>query len=94
MTPISLRASMPKLGVPPRDVIKAKGVLLTEVPSPYFINPEEIPYSGTIVTITYQGARSYQGENLVWMGHKRKTGRGEGNSRLRFDQAEPVNEQE
>ena len=87
------RAAMPKLGVPPKDVIKAKGVLLNEVPSPYFINPEEIPYAGTVVTRTYQRTRSYNGETAIWIGRKRTTGRGKGNSKLRFDQAEPLNKQ-
>src|SRR6185295_1552390 len=36
------RAAMPKLGVPPRDVIRAKGVLLNEPALPWFINEEEI----------------------------------------------------
>ncbi|MCU0433588.1 MAG: hypothetical protein MUC87_09065 [Bacteroidia bacterium] len=80
------RAAMPKLGSPPKEVVKAKGVLLNEVPSPYFINEEEIPYSGTIVTRTWQRTRWYNGETLIWMGRKRTTGRGEGSSNLRFDQ--------
>ena len=43
------RAAMPKLGVPPREVIKAKGVFLTEVQPLYYINEAEIPYAGTMV---------------------------------------------
>jgi hypothetical protein len=84
------RAVMPKLGVPPKDVIKPKGVLLAEVKSPYYINEEEIPSAGTLVRRSYQRARWYNGRTYVWIGRCRETGRGEGSSELRFDQIEPV----
>jgi hypothetical protein len=84
------RASMPKLGSPPRDVIKAKGVLLTEEPGRYFIHEEEIPYAGTIVRRRYQRARWYDGKTYLWIGRHRQTGRGAGSSNLRFDQIEPT----
>jgi hypothetical protein len=84
------RASMPKLGAPPRDVVKAKGVLLTEVSSPYYVNEEEVPYSGTILIRTYQRTRWYHGETFIWMGRKRTTGNGEGNSNLKFDQIDDL----
>jgi len=84
------RAAMPQLGVPPRDVIRAKGVLLNEPQLPWFINEEEIPYAGTIVTRSYQRVRWYDGRTYVWIGRQRETGRGVGSSTLRFDQIEPV----
>lgn len=84
------RAAMPKLGVPPRDVVKAKGVLLTEAPTPYYIQEEEIPYAGTIVRRSYQRTRWYGGRTFLWIGRYRETGRGQGSSNLRFDQVEPV----
>jgi len=84
------RASMPKLGSPPKDVVKAKGVFLTEQPSPYFIHEEEIPYSGTILRRSWQRARWFDGTTYLWIGRYRETGRGEGNSKLRFDAIEPV----
>jgi hypothetical protein len=84
------RAAMPELGIPPKEVVKAKGVLLNEVAAPYFINEEEIPYAGTIVTRSYQRTRWYNGKTFLWMGRYRETGRGEGNSKLRFDQIVPV----
>jgi hypothetical protein len=84
------RAAMPKLGDPPKDVVKAKGVLLTEVPPPYFINEEEIPAAGTLVRRSYQRTRWYNGQTYVWIGRYRETGRGQGSSNLRFDQIEPV----
>lgn len=84
------RAAMPRLGVPPRDVIKAKGVMLNEAALPWFVNEEEIPYAGTVVSRRYQRARWYDGRTYVWIGRQRETGRGVGNSALRFDQIEPV----
>lgn len=84
------RAAMPKLGDPPRDIIKAKGVVLNEVQPHYYIDEAEIPYSGTIITRTYQRTRWYKGKTYIWIGRYRETGRGPGNSDLRFDQIEPV----
>jgi hypothetical protein len=84
------RAAMPKLGVPPREVIKAKGVLLNEQPAPYFIHEEEVPMAGTLVHRRFQRARWYDGRTVLWIGRSRETGRGEGNSNLRFDAIEPL----
>ena len=84
------RAAMPQMDMPPRDVIRAKGVLLNEPALPWFVNEEEIPYAGTIVTRAYQRVRWYDGRTYVWIGRHRKTGRGVGNSNLRFDQIEPT----
>jgi hypothetical protein len=84
------RAAMPRLGVPPRDVIRAKGVLLNEPTLPWFLNEEEIPFAGTIVTRSYQRARWYDGRTYVWIGRRCETGRGVGSSGLRFDQIDPV----
>ena len=84
------RAAMPQMDMPPRDVIRAKGVLLNEPALPWFVNEEEVPYAGTIVTRAYQRVRWYDGRTYVWIGRHRKTGRGVGNSNLRFDQIEPT----
>jgi hypothetical protein len=81
---------MPQLGTPPRDVIRAKGVLLNEPPLPWFINEEDIPVSGKILTRSYQRVRWYNGRTCLWIGRRAETGRGTGNSGLRFDQIEPV----
>jgi len=83
------RAKMPKLGMPPKEVINPKGVLLTEVPPPYYIEEEEIPSAGTLVKRTYQRTRWYGGRTYVWIARTRETGRGQGESNLRFDQIEP-----
>jgi hypothetical protein len=84
------RAAMPQMGVPPRDVIRAKGVLLNEPSLPWFVNEEEIPVAGTLVTRSYQRVRWYDGRTYVWIGRRRETGRGVGSSNLRFDQIEPT----
>jgi hypothetical protein len=83
------RAAMPKMGTPPRDVVRAKGVLLNEPQLPWFVNEEEIPFSGTSITRFYQRARWYDGRTYVWIGRSRETGRGVGSSGLRFDQIQP-----
>jgi hypothetical protein len=84
------RAAMPKLGVPPKEVVRPKGLLLTEVAKKYYINEEEIPAAGTIVRRSYQRARWYGGRTYLWIGRYRETGRGEASSELRFDQIEPI----
>lgn len=84
------RAAMPRLGIPPRDVVRAKGVLLNEPALPWFVNEEEIPFAGTIITRSYQRARWYDGRTCLWIGRRVETGRGVGSSGLRFDQIDPV----
>jgi hypothetical protein len=84
------RAAMPQMGFPPRDLVHAKGVLLNEALLPWFVNEEEIPFSGTIITRSFQRVRWYDGRTHVWIGRRRETGRGVGSSNLRFDQIEPT----
>lgn len=84
------RAAMPAMGVPPREIIRAKGVLLNEPALPWFINEEEIPFTGTTVARSYQRVRWYDGRTFVWIGRQRQTGRGVGGSNLRFDQIRPT----
>jgi hypothetical protein len=84
------RAAMPKLGSPPKDVIKAKGVILNEVPAPYFVNEEEVPNAGSLIKRSWQRTRWFNGRTYVWIGRSRETGRGQGSSNLRFDQIDPT----
>jgi hypothetical protein len=84
------RAAMPKLGVPPTDVVRPKGLLLTEISARYYVNEEEISSAGTLVRRSYQRARWYGGRTYIWIGRYRETGRGEASSELRFDQIEPL----
>ncbi len=72
--------------------IKPNGIILTEVKDKYFINEEEIPYSGTIVKRTFQRTRWFNGKTYLWLGRRKETGRGQGSSGLRFDIIEDVKE--
>jgi hypothetical protein len=56
----------------------------------YFINEEEIPRAGKIVTRAYQRGRWMGGATLTWIGRRVTTGRGEGSSGLAFDQVVDV----
>jgi hypothetical protein len=53
---------------------------------PYYINEEEIPRAGKVVTRGYQRARWVNGATFSWIGRRVTTGRGEGSSGLAFDQ--------
>lgn len=52
---------------------------------PYFINEEEVSRSGFIISANYQRTRWYDGRTFTWMGRKVQSGKGEGNSGLKFD---------
>lgn len=89
------RASMPRIieGDPnPPKKIKPMGSILREgldnIPKPlaYYLHEEEVTRSGTRIVQNYQRTRWIDGSVFVWMASKKKTGRGEGNSGLLFDQ--------
>ncbi|HYX08031.1 MAG TPA: hypothetical protein VE912_14975 [Bacteroidales bacterium] len=86
------RAQMPRLDSLPTSgdgqfaTIKPQGVILTEVKEKYFIEEEEIPKAGVIVKRTYQRTRWFDGKTCLWIGRRKETGRGQGSSRLTFDQ--------
>jgi hypothetical protein len=84
------RAAMPKLGVPPTEVVKPKDLLLTEVRKRYCINESEIPAARHSRASEYQRARWYSGRTYVWIGRYGETGRGQASSDLRYDQIEPI----
>ncbi len=46
---------------------------------------EEVPREGARVTRTYQYARWIDGSTYLWMGRRKRPGRGEGSSGLQFD---------
>ena len=52
----------------------------------YYVNEEEVPRAGKIVTRGFQRARWFDGRTLVWVGRRATAGRGEGSSGLAFDQ--------
>ena len=52
------------------------------------IEEEEVPREGTVVTRTFQFGRWFDGRSLLWVGKRKRIGRGEGSSGLRFDVSE------
>jgi hypothetical protein len=57
---------------------------------PFFLHEEEVPRAGVEVISTFQRARWRDGKIVVWYGRRKRTGRGEGHSGLRFDFLEHV----
>lgn len=53
------------------------------------IDEEEVPREGAVVTRSYQYARWMDGRGHLWVGRRKRVGRGEGSSGLRFDIVEP-----
>lgn len=66
------------------------GVLLKEQPAPYFINEEEVPRAGVIVSRSFQRTRWLNGKTFLWIGRAKEAGKGEGWSNLKFDQIEDI----
>ncbi len=87
------RASMPRLieGDPePIEKVKPRSNLLREglnqeVKAGYFINEEEVLRAGILVNQSFQRTRWYDGRVFTWLGVRKRTGRGEADSMLRFD---------
>jgi hypothetical protein len=50
---------------------------------------EEVPRWGAVVSRTFQYGRTADGGGVLWMGRRKRAGRGEGSSGLRFDVADP-----
>ncbi|MBH5333379.1 hypothetical protein IHE55_00595 [Streptomyces pactum] len=83
------RAAMPHVvgslpPVQPRTALLREGLDLPQ-PRGYFVNEEEVPQSGTRITVAYNRARWRDGRVSVWLAAHRGTGRGEGSSGLAFD---------
>lgn len=87
------RAAMPRLlkgdTQPPRK-IEPRTSLLREgldqdSKEPYFLYEEEVPRAGIRVQKSFQRTRWYNGQVYTWIGIRKQTGRGEGQSGLAFD---------
>ncbi len=76
--------------IKPVTSILREGLENTPNALPYYIHEEEIPRSGIRVTQNFQRTRWINGEVIVWLGMKKKTGKGEGSSNLAFDQLKDV----
>lgn len=64
--------------------------LLTEQQPVHFIEEEEVPRAGIIVSRMYKRTRWLNGKTYLWIGRSKTVGRGEGWSGLMFDQILPV----
>ncbi|MES9601951.1 MULTISPECIES: hypothetical protein [Actinomadura] len=82
------RAAMPSeidaKPVRPRTTILREGLDAAPQRS-YFLNEEEVPQTGTKVTVAYNRTRWGNGRVAVWLSARRGAGRGEGSSGLTFD---------
>ena len=64
--------------------IEPRGVVLGGS-APLRIAEEEVPREGAIIERAFQYARWFDGRTIVWLGRRKRVGRGEGSSGLRFD---------
>jgi hypothetical protein len=87
------RAAMPRIlpgdPSPTFDKIEPRTVLLREGldnGQPYFVFEEEVPRAGTRMTELFERTRWTDGRVYTWLRVRRQTGRGEGSSKLAFDQ--------
>jgi hypothetical protein len=70
--------------VRPRTALLREG-LDRPTPAGYFLHEEEVLRAGTVVTQSFQRTRWRDGRTFVWLGARKKTGRGEASSGLAFD---------
>jgi len=80
------RARMPSEG----GVARTRNGVILDVAAPYYINEEEVPRAGKLVTRGYQRGRWIDGTTYTWVGRRVLAGRGEGASGLAFDQLRDV----
>jgi hypothetical protein len=66
---------------------RAQGELLNAAATLRLFN-EEVPREGVKVTRQFERTRWIGGSTLLWVGLRKRVGRGEGSSALRFDEAE------
>lgn len=92
------RASMPRIlegdpekprKVKPRTTLLREG-LDEETVEAYFLQEEEVSRAGVKVSLSFQRTRWYGGRVVNWLGVRKQTGRGEGNSGLAYDQLRDV----
>ncbi|MET7718558.1 hypothetical protein [Streptomyces sp. NPDC005407] len=80
------RAAMPSVidGKPvhPRTSLLREGF---DLGNQYFVHEEQVPQSGTRITVSYNRTRWRDGRVSVWLSATRRVGRGEGSSGLAFD---------
>lgn len=69
----------------PPDIAGAVGSLLAPHVSPFFLEEEEVPRSGVTVARGWQFARAQDGSTHLWLENRKRCGRGERSSGLRWD---------
>jgi hypothetical protein len=69
-----------------------KGRTLVPYRDGVLIGEEHVPRTGVCVTRAYRSARWTDGSSQFWAGRRRRSGRGEGSSGLRFDAVAPTQE--
>jgi hypothetical protein len=77
------RARMPQGTRPLSSVISERQPV-------FFIEEEEVPRAGVIITRNFQRTRWLNGKTFLWVGRRKKAGRGEGLANLMFDQIMPI----
>jgi hypothetical protein len=82
----SVQLQRAKLPGPSRELY---GQVL-RVASPYYLNEEEVPRAGKMVSRAFQRARWPGGSTFLWLGRRAATGHGEGSSGLAFDQVDDI----
>ena len=80
-----------------RRPMQPRGMLLRtdprqapDVEAPLRLEEEEVPREGAVVERAFQFARWFDGRSLLWLGRRKRPGRGEGASGLRFDVSDRV----
>ncbi|MGC5567821.1 hypothetical protein ACPYPG_33955 [Streptomyces sp. FR-108] len=80
----ALLSVVDQLPVHPRTAVLREGLDATPVRS-YFVHEEEVPRTGTKISVAFNRTRGRDGRVLVWLSARRGAGRGEGSSGLSFD---------
>jgi hypothetical protein len=83
----TLSHALPAMGPAPAP---PRGRLLAEMGGDLLLHEEEVPRAGARVTRAYQYARWVDGSAHLWVGRRKRPGRGERSSGLRFDVADPA----
>lgn len=67
------------------QLVEAQGRILNPDSDRLGVFEEEVPREGVRVTRSYQATRWHDGSTHLWVGRRKRVGRGEGSSGLRFD---------
>jgi hypothetical protein len=85
----ALPSSVDGQPVRPHTALLREGIDVAQ-PRSYFVNEEEVPQTGTVVSVAFRRTRAPNGRVSVWLAARRGIGRGEASSGLAFDRAVPT----